>query len=97
AAWDFRQRAVCDLESIRTEHRAAAMTLRALANLRHRTLLGEVADLVGPYVAARWTICAGAALAVLAGTAADLLRPWPLKLVFDYLLKDITLWRGGFV
>ncbi len=73
------------------------MTLRALANLRHRTLLGEVADLVGPYVAARWTICAGAALAVLAGTAADLLRPWPLKLVFDYLLKDITLWRGGFV
>ena len=68
------------------------MIARALRSLRHRTLLGEVVDLVGPYVAERWPICAGAALAVVAGTAADLLRPWPLKLVFDYVLKDLPLW-----
>ena len=68
------------------------MIARALRSLRHRTLLGEVVDLVGPYIAERWPICAGAALAVVAGTAADLLRPWPLKLVFDYVLKDLPLW-----
>ncbi len=67
-----------------------------LKRLRHETLLGEVADLVGPYVAARWQICAGAAVAVFAGTAADLLKPWPLKLVFDYVLKDVTLWGRTF-
>ena len=72
------------------------MIARMLANLRHRTLLGEVADLVGPYVIARWQICVGATAAVLAGTAADLLKPWPLKLVFDYVLKDATPWRGTF-
>jgi ATP-binding cassette, subfamily B, bacterial len=69
---------------------------RMLNTLRHRTLLGEVVDLVGPYVAARWRICLGATGAVLAGTAADLLKPWPLKLVFDYVLKDVTLWGRGF-
>jgi ABC-type multidrug transport system fused ATPase/permease subunit len=72
------------------------MMARMLANLRHRTLLGAVADLVGPHVIARWKICVGATAAVLAGTAADLLKPWPLKLVFDYVLKDVTPWRGGF-
>jgi ATP-binding cassette subfamily B protein len=75
---------------------AETMALRVVDNLRHRTLLGEVADLVGPYLLARWTMCVGAALAVLAGTAADLLRPWPLKLVFDYLLKDISPWGRDF-
>ena len=68
------------------------MIRQSLRSLRHRSLLGEVVDLVGPYVAERWPICAGAALAVVAGTAADLLRPWPLKLVFDYVLKDLPLW-----
>jgi ABC-type multidrug transport system fused ATPase/permease subunit len=71
------------------------MKSRFITRLRHGTLLGEVADLVGPYVAARWPICAGAAIAVLAGTVADLLKPWPLKLVFDYVLKDRTLWGSG--
>jgi ATP-binding cassette, subfamily B, bacterial len=71
------------------------MMSKLLTRLRHGTLLGEVADLVGAYVAARWRICAGAAVAVVAGTAADLLRPWPLKLVFDYVLKDRTLWGSG--
>jgi ATP-binding cassette subfamily B protein len=72
------------------------MMSKLLTRLRHGTLLGEVIDLVGPYVAARWRLCAGAAAAVLAATAADLLKPWPLKLVFDYVLKDITLWGGTF-
>ena len=72
------------------------MIPRMVTSLMHRTLLGDVADLVGPYVLARWRICAGAVVAVLAGTAADLLKPWPLKLVFDYVLKDVTLWQPGF-
>jgi ATP-binding cassette subfamily B protein len=72
------------------------MIKRALAGLRHQTLLGEVVDLVGPYVAARWQLFAGAAMALLAGTAVDLLKPWPLKLVFDYVLKDRILWEGTF-
>jgi ATP-binding cassette subfamily B protein len=72
------------------------MIKRALTTLRHRTLLGEVAELVGPYVAARWQIFAGATMALLAGTAVDLLKPWPLKLVFDYVLKDRMLWEGTF-
>jgi ATP-binding cassette subfamily B protein len=68
------------------------MIRRIVKKLTHRTLLGDVIDLVGPYVFARWKICVGATVAVLAGTAADLLKPWPLKLVFDYVLKDVTLW-----
>jgi ATP-binding cassette subfamily B protein len=72
------------------------MMREALNRLRHGTLLGEVADLVGPYVTARWRLCAGAAGAVLAATVADLLKPWPLKLVFDYILKDRTLWGVTF-
>jgi ATP-binding cassette subfamily B protein len=72
------------------------MILRVVTNLTRRTLLGEVAALVGTYLVARWKICTGAALAVLAGTAADLLKPWPLKLVFDYLLKDVTPSSPGF-
>jgi ATP-binding cassette subfamily B protein len=71
------------------------MIHRAMMTLLNRTLFGEVADLVGRYVAARWRICVGAAVAVLAGTAADLLKPWPLKFVFDYVLKDIPLWPAA--
>ncbi len=57
--------------------------------LKH-TLLGELTGLVGPYVVARWRLLVGATAAVLAATGADLLRPWPLKFVFDYLLHDIN-------
>jgi ATP-binding cassette subfamily B protein len=71
------------------------MNARRVTHFMPRTLLGDVADLVGPYVLARWKICAGAVVAVLAGTAADLLKPWPLKLVFDYVLKDVTPWHPG--
>jgi ATP-binding cassette, subfamily B, bacterial len=72
------------------------MLRQRLDAIRHRTLIGEVTELVGSYVAARWPICAGAAVAVFAGTAADLLRPWPLKLVFDYVLKDRAIWTSDF-
>jgi ABC-type multidrug transport system fused ATPase/permease subunit len=60
-----------------------------------RTLLGELASLVGPYVVARWRLLAGTALALVSATFADLLRPWPLKLVFDYLLEDQRVLPAG--
>jgi ABC-type multidrug transport system fused ATPase/permease subunit len=65
------------------------MTTRLMRRFKH-TLLGELTTLVGPYVLARWKLLSGATLAVLAATGADLLRPWPLKFVFDYLLHDIN-------
>jgi ATP-binding cassette, subfamily B, bacterial len=71
------------------------MIRRIATKLTHGTMLGDVMDLVGPYVLARWKICVGAAVAVFAGTAADLLKPWPLKLLFDYVLKDRVFWRPG--
>ena len=57
---------------------------------RH-TLLGEIFSLAGPYILKRWRLLAGSTMAVAAATLADILRPWPLKFVFDYLLKDISL------
>ncbi len=65
------------------------MTTRLRRRLK-QTLLGELGTLVGPYVLARWKLLAGATLSVFAATGADLLRPWPLKFVFDYLLHDIS-------
>ena len=41
-----------------------------------------------PHVRSRGKILAGALAAVLGGTLVELLKPWPLKFVFDYLLKD---------
>ncbi|PYR34450.1 MAG: ABC transporter ATP-binding protein [Acidobacteria bacterium] len=82
---------------VEREEQMKAVIQRVVANLGGRTMLGEVVELVGPSVLARWKLCAGAALAVLAATVADLLRPWPLKFVFDYLLKDVSLLPGGIV
>ena len=65
------------------------MTTEKTSRFR-QTLVGELVTLVGPYVLARWRLCTGAGLAVFAATFADLLRPWPLKFVFDYLLKDVS-------
>jgi ABC-type multidrug transport system fused ATPase/permease subunit len=65
------------------------MTTRLMGRFKH-TLLGELSGLVGPYVLVRWRLLVGSTLAVAAATAADILRPWPLKFVFDYLLKDIN-------
>ena len=56
----------------------------------NQTLMGEMTALVGPYVLARWRLLAGSAFAVGAATAADVLRPWPLKFVFDYLLEGVN-------
>jgi hypothetical protein len=57
---------------------------------RYGSLLRRTLRYLAPYLRARWKMAAGAAGAVLAGTAVDLLKPWPLKFVFDYLLKDIS-------
>jgi ABC-type multidrug transport system fused ATPase/permease subunit len=43
-----------------------------------------------PYVWARRWVLAGAIGAVLGATAVELLKPWPLAFVFDYLLKDLN-------
>ena len=43
-----------------------------------------------PYVRTRGRILGGALAAVLGGTLVELLKPWPLKFVFDYLLKDVS-------
>jgi ABC-type multidrug transport system fused ATPase/permease subunit len=56
---------------------------------------------LAPYVLPRWTILVVAGLALLASSAFEVLKPWPIKFVFDYLLKELPFvpqWmlpRGG--
>jgi ATP-binding cassette, subfamily B, bacterial len=47
----------------------------------------------------RWSTLAIALLAVLAGTAADVLDPWPIKIVIDSILlsKKLPKWLEGIV
>lgn len=47
----------------------------------------RVADLLRPH----WKAMTGALLAVAAGSAMDLLEPWPIKIVLDYLLQSRKL------
>ena len=42
----------------------------------------RITDLLRPH----WGMLAIAFIAVLGETATDLLEPWPLKIVFDYVL-----------
>jgi ABC-type multidrug transport system fused ATPase/permease subunit len=63
----------------------AEFSERASMSIRLRTL-----KFLAPYVQARGKIVAGALVAVLGGTLVELLKPWPLKFVFDYLLKDLS-------
>ncbi len=60
-------------------------TDRATSLIQIRTL-----KCLAPYVRTRAKIVAGALAAVLGGTLVELLKPWPLKFVFDYLLKDLS-------
>jgi subfamily B ATP-binding cassette protein MsbA len=60
-----------------------------------RSMVGQLAALVGPYVLARWKLLLGSTLAVFTATVADILRPWPLKFVFDFLLKDVSFLPAG--
>jgi len=55
----------------------------------------QMAELLRPH----WKTLALAFLAVLGETAADLLEPWPLKVVVDNLLqsKPLPPWLAGFV
>jgi ABC-type multidrug transport system fused ATPase/permease subunit len=55
-----------------------------------RVLVTTVLHYLAPYLRARWTMLAGAAMALVSVTAVELLKPWPLKFVFDYLLQDRT-------
>jgi ABC-type multidrug transport system fused ATPase/permease subunit len=43
---------------------------------------------LAPYVLPRWRMFAAALAALLAGAGFELLKPWPLKFVFDWLLTD---------
>jgi ATP-binding cassette, subfamily B, bacterial len=45
---------------------------------------------LAPILLPRWTILLVAAVALIANVGFDLLKPWPLKLVFDYLLKGTS-------
>jgi ABC-type multidrug transport system fused ATPase/permease subunit len=51
----------------------------------------RVLHYVGPYVWARRGIIVGAILAIVGGALVELAKPWPLKFVFDNLLKDVPL------
>ncbi|HET6202845.1 MAG TPA: ABC transporter ATP-binding protein [Planctomycetota bacterium] len=55
-----------------------------------RPIWRRAARHLAPLVLPRWTMLLVAALALITGVAFDLLKPWPLKFVFDYLLKGVT-------
>ena len=46
-----------------------------------------------------WAALAGAFVAVIGETVTDLLEPWPLKIVFDYVLssKHMPVWLGSMI
>src|SRR3972149_1734149 len=51
-------------------------------------LLRRAVHYLLPYTLPRWRIVVVAAVALLAGAGFELLKPWPLKFVFDYLLME---------
>ncbi|MCI0588623.1 MAG: ABC transporter ATP-binding protein/permease [Planctomycetes bacterium] len=55
-----------------------------------RPILRRAARHMGPLVLQRWSLLLVAALALVAGVGFDLLKPWPLKFVFDNVLKGVT-------
>jgi ABC-type multidrug transport system fused ATPase/permease subunit len=52
------------------------------------SLLRRTARHLAPILLPRWTMLLAAAAALLAFTVVELFKPWPLKLVFDFVLKD---------
>src|SRR3972149_12274196 len=52
------------------------------------SLLRRAVHYLLPYTLPRWRIVRVAAVALLAGAGFELLKPWPLKFVFDYLLME---------
>ncbi len=56
----------------------------------HRPIFRRAARHMGPLVLQRWSLLLVAALALVAGVGFDLLKPWPLKFVFDNVLKGVT-------
>jgi ATP-binding cassette, subfamily B, bacterial len=57
---------------------------------RSKSVLGRTLHYLAPFLLARWKMLVGAVAAVLTGTAVELLKPWPLKFVFDYLLQGAS-------
>jgi ATP-binding cassette subfamily B protein len=62
----------------------------AKMEVKTKSLLGRTMHILAPFLLGRWKMIAGAVAAVVTGTAVELLKPWPLKFVFDYLLKDTS-------
>ena len=57
---------------------------------RTRSLLRRAARFLLPILLPRWTLLFVAAMALLSTVIVELFKPWPLKLVFDYLLRNRT-------
>ena len=43
---------------------------------------------MAPILRSRWSMLVVAAVVLLASVGAELFKPWPIKLVIDYVLKD---------
>jgi ATP-binding cassette subfamily B protein len=52
--------------------------------------LGRTMHHLAPFLRGRWKMLVGAVAALVTGTVVELVKPWPLKFVFDYLLKDTS-------
>ena len=64
---------------------------------RPRSLLRRASRFLLPILLPRWTLLFVAAMALLSTVIVELFKPWPLKLVFDYLLAKKTFlpeWVG---
>jgi ATP-binding cassette subfamily B protein len=61
-----------------------------MEQLTTRQLIRRVLRHLGPYLVARRLMLVGAVASLLCVTVVEVLKPWPLKFVFDYLLRDRT-------
>jgi ATP-binding cassette subfamily B protein len=59
-----------------------------MEQLTTRQLIRRVLRHLGPYLVARRMMLGGAVMSLICMTAVEVLKPWPLKFVFDYVLRD---------
>jgi ATP-binding cassette subfamily B protein len=57
---------------------------------RKRSLLRRSAKYLAPIILPRWTILLVAAVALISGTAFQLIKPWPVKFLIDYLDSGVS-------